>query len=176
VLVIGQGVVGIYAALLSKLRGARVIVSDLCASRLQIARAMGIEETIDASKESTEEKLKELTGNNGPNVIIEATGEPALLKKAFDLVAVNGRVHAQGAYLTPLNIRLQSYFAKEFTLTTSCGEQPDDIANVFTLLGLHNIDVTKLVTKIMPIDQCTEAYELAYSRPEEIMTLALQWK
>ena len=176
VLVIGQGVIGIYAALLSKLRGARVIVSDLCANRLQIARAMGIEETIDALKDPTEEKVRELTVGIGPNVIIEATGEPALLKKAFDMIAVNGRIHAQGSYLTPLNVRLQSYFVKEFILTTSCGEHPDDTASVLELVRQHNIDITKLVTKIMSVDRCNEAYELAYSRPEEIMTLALQWK
>lgn len=176
VLVIGQGVVGIYAALLSKLRGARVITTDLCPERLEIARAMGIEETIDASKELMEQRIKELTGNAGPNVIIEATGEPALLQKAFDMIAVGGRVHAQGAYLTPLSIRLQSYFAKEFTLTTTCGEHPDDTARVFALLREHKIDIAKLVTDVMPVDRCHEAYELAFSRPDEIMTLALKWK
>jgi 2-desacetyl-2-hydroxyethyl bacteriochlorophyllide A dehydrogenase len=176
VLVIGQGVIGIYAALLSKLRGARVIVSDLCSNRLQVAQALGIEDVIDAAKERTEERIKEITDGRGPDVIIEVTGEPALLKKAFDMIGANGRIHAQGGYLTPLSIRLQSYFNKEFTLTTTCGERPDDTAGVLDLVAKHGIDITKFVSQIMPVEKCTEAYELVHGHPEQVMTVALKWK
>jgi 2-desacetyl-2-hydroxyethyl bacteriochlorophyllide A dehydrogenase len=175
VLVIGQGVIGIYAAVLSKLRGARLIVSDLCAERLEVSRALGIEETIDASKESTQERVRELTEGRGPDAIIEVTGEPSLLKHAFDMIGGNGRIHAQGGYLTPLSIRLQSYFHKELTLTTTCGERPDDTAGVLGLVAEHGIDITKLVSRIMPVDECTEAYELVHGRPDEVMTVALKW-
>src|SRR5947209_4589682 len=51
VLVIGQGPIGIILAVLARGEGARVIVSDMFAQRLAVARDFGLQESIDASEQ-----------------------------------------------------------------------------------------------------------------------------
>jgi len=175
VLVIGQGVLGIYAALLSKIRGGRVVVSDLCVNRLETASMLGIRETINASEENTASRIRELTDGQGPDVIIEVTGEPNLLIEAFDMIRVGGRIHAQGAYLTPFSLRMQSVFAKEFTLSTTCAQQPEDTSEALSLLARQNINISKLVSDTVPVEKAAEAYELIHNHPEKAMTVTLKW-
>jgi threonine dehydrogenase-like Zn-dependent dehydrogenase len=74
----GCGSVGQFAIKSAYLLGAeRVIAIDETPERLQMAREQGGAETLDFSKESTLERLKELTGGRGPDAVIDAVGMEA---------------------------------------------------------------------------------------------------
>jgi threonine dehydrogenase-like Zn-dependent dehydrogenase len=77
VAVFGCGPVGQFAIASAMLRGAgRVFAIDAIPSRLEMARSQGAE-TIDFNAEDPVETLKELTGNIGPNRVIDAVGVDA---------------------------------------------------------------------------------------------------
>lgn len=81
-LVLGAaGGVGLAAIQIAKALGARVIAAASTAEKLDICKSNGADELINYSTEDLRERVKELTGGKGPNVIFDPVGgkyaEPA---------------------------------------------------------------------------------------------------
>lgn len=102
VAVMGQGLVGQLAAQFARINGARpVLALDSLASRLAIARATGTEQTIDVRAAGDEDALiaavRDAAGDDGPRVVVEATGVPGPVVTALKLAAHGGRVILLGS-------------------------------------------------------------------------------
>jgi L-iditol 2-dehydrogenase len=77
VLVVGQGPIGSMLMQLAKVRGARVLVSDLSLFRLDLARSLGVT-TFDATQGALEEWVRAQTEGHGADVtLLAATGQGA---------------------------------------------------------------------------------------------------
>ncbi|MFF0545268.1 S-(hydroxymethyl)mycothiol dehydrogenase [Nocardia thailandica] len=84
VAVIGCGGVGDAAVAGARLAGASTIVAvDRDPRKLRWATEFGATHTVDASTEDVVERIKELTGGFGADVVIEAVGRPETWKQAF---------------------------------------------------------------------------------------------
>ncbi len=74
-LVLGAaGGVGLTAVEIGKAMGARVIACASSAEKLALARTYGADETIDYTQENLRERLKELTGGRGVDVVYDPVG------------------------------------------------------------------------------------------------------
>jgi threonine dehydrogenase-like Zn-dependent dehydrogenase len=102
VLVQGSGAVGLSAIALARLSGAsRVVAIGAPADRLELARAMGAEVTIDVGATSVAERaalIRDLTGGLGVDVAIEAAGSARAVEEALDLIRDGGRYVIAGHY------------------------------------------------------------------------------
>lgn len=177
VFVIGQGAIGSMAAQLCKVRGARVIVADLCQNRLDVAQRWGADATINASETDMWEELSSLCDGSQPQAIIEVTGEPELLDEALHRAPAYCRIHAQGMYLEPLSLYIpETLFGRQLTLSATCGERPEMVRAVLELMAEGEVVVDHLVSDTMPASQATEAYERVHENPDEVVTLALDWR
>src|ERR1700733_2959899 len=76
VAVIGCGGVGLGVISGAAFRGARGIAVDVDADKLELARTMGAAEIVNTSEPGFEGRLRALTEQHGPDVIIEAVGTP----------------------------------------------------------------------------------------------------
>ncbi|MCX7840957.1 MAG: zinc-binding alcohol dehydrogenase, partial [Anaerolineae bacterium] len=95
VVVFGLGLVGHLAAQLYRLNGARPVIGiDRIPARIELARKRGIV-TVDAS--DTQSAIAEMTNGRGAEIVIEATGNPAVIPLALDLAAEGGRVVLLGS-------------------------------------------------------------------------------
>jgi L-iditol 2-dehydrogenase len=92
VLVIGQGPIGIILSVLAQKAGATVITSDLYAERLKIAKSLGLENTVDASKEDVVRYVRQQTEERGADAVVLAVGSNGLIRPAMDAARPGGRV------------------------------------------------------------------------------------
>lgn len=84
VAVIGCGGVGDAAIAGAAVAGATTIIAvDLDARKLETARHFGATHTVDASNEDVVDRIRELTGGFGADVVIEACGLPQTYEQAF---------------------------------------------------------------------------------------------
>jgi S-(hydroxymethyl)mycothiol dehydrogenase len=84
VAVIGCGGVGNAAVLGASLAGARTIIAvDVDDRKLEWARQLGATDVINSREADPVERIRELTGGNGADVVIEAVGRPETYKQAF---------------------------------------------------------------------------------------------
>jgi L-iditol 2-dehydrogenase len=101
VAVLGAGPVGQSAVALAALSGAgEVICVGDPASRLEFARRMGATSTfgLDIPSADRTSMIRRLTGGHGVDAVIEASGAPAAVSSALDMVRDGGRVVICGHY------------------------------------------------------------------------------
>jgi len=102
VLVQGSGPVGLAAAAFAGLAGAaQVLVTGAPDARLSLARRLGADHVWDVTATSLEERAEAvagLTGGRGPDVVIEAAGNPAAIGEGLDLVRDGGTYVVAGHY------------------------------------------------------------------------------
>ncbi len=83
----GNGPLGILHGVMARIQGAGLsIATDLSDLRLGIAKNLYADVTMNAAKLGVEERIqrvKDMTEGVGPDLVIEAAGEPRLLSKHF---------------------------------------------------------------------------------------------
>jgi NADPH:quinone reductase-like Zn-dependent oxidoreductase len=108
VLVLGAGSgVGVAATQIAKLFGARVIAAASGARKLEGARALGADETVDYVNEELVAAVKRLTDRRGADIVVEHTGA-ATFPKSVVSCARGGRIVTCGAtsgHEATLNLR-----------------------------------------------------------------------
>lgn len=96
----GAGGLGLYAAAVAKERGAKVIVIEGVPDRIDLARQFGADEIVDMSELRTAdervERVLQLTGGIGPDVVLEVTGIAAAFPESLALARVGGEVVSVG--------------------------------------------------------------------------------
>lgn len=98
VAIFGAGAVGLSAVLAAALTPAQqVIVVDLQPERLRLALELGATDVVNAGEGDPVERIQALTGGDGVDCALEATGIPAVLRQAVDALARPGVCAIVGA-------------------------------------------------------------------------------
>lgn len=160
VAVIGCGIVGLGAVASAVNRGAEVIAIDLDESKLAIARKIGVAHTINPSKVDLHLTLQQLTGGDGPDVIIEAVGSPSTYRSAVDEVAFLGRVVCIGYAKQPVEFNTALFVQKEIEILGSrnCVGSAD-FPEVIRYLEAGKFPVEEVISKIISIEEGPETMD-----------------
>ena len=167
-LVLGaSGGVGLAAVEIGKAMGARVIAAASTSEKLEITRNVGADELINYSESSVRERLKELTGGQGVDVIYDPVGGQ-LFEEAFRSIAWNGRMlvvgFAAGGDIPslPANLPLLKGAALIGVFWGAFAQrQPEDnAANFRQLFAWHAEGKLKpLVSQTFTLEQAAEAID-----------------
>jgi threonine dehydrogenase-like Zn-dependent dehydrogenase len=163
VAVFGCGGVGLGAVAGAAFRGGTVIGLDVDDTKLATARKAGAAYTINTAKEDLHARLEELTGGQGPNVIIEAVGLPETYRAAVEEVAYAGRVVYIGYAKEPVAYETRLFVQKQLDILGSRNAQPEDFRDVIRMLEEYRFPVDEAVTDVVPLEE-TPAILEAWSR------------
>jgi threonine 3-dehydrogenase len=90
VLITGAGTIGLFSIGIARSHGARrVIVTEPSEYRAEIARSLGADLVLDPGKADAREQILAATDGNGPEIVLEMSGNAAALRSALEL-AENG--------------------------------------------------------------------------------------
>jgi len=96
VVVQGSGPIGILSAFMAKQLGARyVLLTGIDASeqvRFGVAKQLGADYVLNIQRENLKEKVMELTGGKGADVVIETSGANSAISGAVSLLKRNGSI------------------------------------------------------------------------------------
>jgi 2-desacetyl-2-hydroxyethyl bacteriochlorophyllide A dehydrogenase len=188
VAVFGQGVIGLLTTRLAQLNGARVTAVDAIDGRLEAARRYGATHTLNARTGTVAERIRETTGGLGADVAIEISGAYPALHEALRSVTVQGRVVASGFYQGDGNgLRLGDEFHHNRVqlVCSQIGGVPPQLAGRWTVERLQRtflhlvadgqVDVTSLVSHVVPVADAAEAYVLLDERPADALQVVLEF-
>ncbi|MDO4758313.1 MAG: zinc-binding alcohol dehydrogenase family protein [Rikenellaceae bacterium] len=142
VMVIGCGMIGVGAIVRAALRGATVIAADIDDEKLALAKELGATYTVNTMVENVHERLQELTGGHGPNVVVEAVGSPITYVMAVDEVAFAGRVVCIGYAKSNVEFQTKLFVQKELDIRGSRNAMPSDFRAVIRFFN-ENPDFPK---------------------------------
>jgi L-iditol 2-dehydrogenase len=159
--IIGQGPVGLSASLFASHIGARVIAVDISPERLELARELGAEEVIDARRENPVERIKGLTGGEGADKTMDASGVSEASHTALDSVRQWGHVCLVGmsGKSTEFNVNLQ-IIQKQLTIHGSWTFNLSGLVEVARYVAERNVPLERLITHRFPLEKAEEAYAL----------------
>ncbi len=92
VVVLGAGPIGLGVVAASAAKGARVIIAEPSAARVEIARRLGAEESVDPTSASFLDDVRDLTGGRGASVVFEASGKPPAMASALEVAGFRARI------------------------------------------------------------------------------------
>ena len=156
VAVLGCGAIGLGAVAGAAYAGGRVIAVDIDDAKLAIAQAAGAAQTLNSAKVNLAEALAELTGGDGPDVVIEAIGLPATFQAAVETVAFAGRVVYVGYAKAPVEYQTKLFVQKELDIRGSRNAL-DDFPRVIQMLEGGKFPTDRVVTGVWPLEQTAQA-------------------
>ena len=157
VVILGSGVIGLGALLGARARGARTIAVDLSAEKLDVARRLGADEVVDASREDVADRVRASTGGEGSDVVIEAVGSAVTFLQAVDIAASCARVVYVGYAKHPVAYDTKQFLLKELDIRGSRGSQLQDFDAVVAWLRQEPDTSQTIVSRIVPLDEAPDA-------------------
>lgn len=171
VVVNGCGPIGLMMTKCAKLKGAYVIACDFNTLRLETARKIGADVTVDLNKVSDQVKaVRDLTPfSRGVDVAIEATGIPEVWEKNIMMARKGGLVMEFGGCKpgTTITIDTKVLHYSQLTIKGVYHTTPRHVAMAFELIKRGEFPEELLITKSYKLDQALEAL-LSHARGESI--------
>ena len=141
-----------------------VYLVDVNAERLKMsAEAVQPEETIDASEVDVVERVMELTGGRGADVVITATAANVTQEQAISMAARNGRISFFGGL--PKNnptISCDSNLVhyRQLHIHGANGSAPEHNKRALEYISTGQVPVKDLITEHIPLDRVLEAFDI----------------
>lgn len=167
--VFGPGPIGVLLALVVKSLGAEVTLIGITkdANRLAKAEDLGIPHVIDSQTKDLAELVKDTTDDLGFDQVFECSGSPQALQQALEIVKKKGKVIQEGLFAkNPVPIDMSLLLNKEIQLIGSRTQKPSSWHKALEWLETSNVDLSPMITKILPLNQWEKAFELAMNGKE----------
>ncbi len=153
VLVIGAGPIGLAAVEFARLTGARVIVMDRVAGRLEFVRTrLGIADTLPATSFAADEAaVRHLTDGRMAEVVVDATGSPESMGQALGFCSFGGRLVYVGITQQTISFpHAPVMHRRELSLLASRNALSRDFTRIIGLIESKAIDTRPWITHRLP--------------------------
>jgi alcohol dehydrogenase len=177
VAVFAQGPIGLCATAGAKLKGAtRIIVVDGLAERLEMARRLGADVTIDFKKTDLVAEILQLTEGRGVDVAIEALGTQHTFESCLRVLKAGGVLSSLGVYSGKLSLPLEAIAAglgDHTIVTTLCPGGKERMRRLMNVVAAARVDLAPLVTHRYTLDQIEQADELFVHQRDGVLKVAI---
>ena len=159
--IIGDGVMGLLQAEIGRWIGAHpVIVSGITPERLKVASALA-DVVIDARHEDAGDAVRRATAGEGADKVIVSVADVAAAQTALSIVRKGGAINLFAGMPagSSLPVDMNRIHYDEVLLTGSFGFGPQDFRKAVELISSGKLDVMRLVTASVPLEETLGAME-----------------
>jgi len=159
VAVFGCGGVGLNVVQIAAAQGARVVAVDLSDEKLEWARRLGADATVNPSREERLDKtLRKVTGG-GADVAFEVVGKAVTQEQALSSLKTGGRAVFVGYSPETMPLNSGRVMFRELEVVGSLGCRPVDYPRAMEMVRQGRIQLLPLVTHRFPLEQIGEAFD-----------------
>ena len=166
VLVLGPGNIGQGAALFARAAGAAqvVVVGKDDTPRLRVLKQMGFDDVVDAGRRPLADALAPYLAHGKFDVVIEATGVPAVVQPALGVLRRRGILVIAGIHPAPVAIDLTRLVREHQQIRGTYRAPVATWARVIAFLDAHGATVRHMITHTVPLAHAQEAFAMARSK------------
>ena len=172
--VVGAGLIGLLVVQGLKRAGCKTILAlDLADERLELALQLGATSVLRSDHEDVLSEVRNLTGGEGADVVMEVVGINPTVKLAVNSARKGGRVCLVGNLAPQVEFPLQAVVTRELDVLGSCainGEYPDSIAAI----AAGEINVKALTSQIVPLQDGASWFARLQAGKEPLLKVILQ--
>ncbi len=172
--VVGAGMIGLLALQALRLAGcSRVFAVDVEDSRLELARRLGADATLNPGACDVPAAVAERTAGRGADLAVEAVGAADPLRTAIASVRKGGAVTLVGNIAPAVELPLQSVVTRQIRLQGSCASSGEYPASI-DLMARGAIRVDWLISAAAPLEEGPAWFDRLYRREPNLMKVVLQ--
>jgi L-iditol 2-dehydrogenase len=166
VAVTGPGAIGLLTAQVAAAAGATVVLcgTGADASRLALARELGIEHALNVESDDVQGTLAELTGGRGADVFFECAGAQPAAQMGLSLVKRGGRYVQVGLFGKPVSVDLELLAYKEIQATGAISSHRESWEKMLYLLGTGRVRTEPLISHRFALQDWREAFRVFEAR------------
>jgi threonine dehydrogenase-like Zn-dependent dehydrogenase len=154
--------------MVSRHKGAEVVVSDPNPARLAKAGDLGF---VTAAPADLEGAVAELAGQAGADVVFEVSGAAGALAAATGLLRTRGRLVIVGIHSEPHAVDLFRVFWRELHLLGARVYEPVDFEKAIELMAEGSLSPQRLITSVVPLDDFAAALDALQSGGDQVKIL-----
>ena len=178
VVVFAQGPIGLCATAGARLLGASTIIAvDGNDHRLDIAKKMGADLTLNFNHCDVVEEIMKITGGRGVDASIEALGTQSTFESALRVLKPGGTLSSLGVYSSDLTIPLGAFAAglgDHRIVTALCPGGKERMRRLMNVVASGRIDLGLMVTHQFKLDDIVAAYELFSNQRDGVLKVAIK--
>ena len=170
VAIVGAGPIGLAALLTAQFYSpAEIVMVDLDANRLEVAKGFGATRTVMAGGEEAKRLILESTTGRGVDTAIEAVGIPATFELCQEIVAPGGVIANIGVHGVKADLHLERLWSHNISITTRL---VDTVTTPMLLktVQANRIDPGRLITHRFGLGRILDAYD-TFSRAADTKAL-----
>ena len=173
--VMGAGCIGLVSMMALKARGvSEVYVVDIMEKRLEKALELGASGVINGAKENVMERVKELTGGNGTDLVIETAGTEITTRQAIQMAKKGSTIvlvgySKSGEMTLPMSLALD----KELTFKTVFRYR-HIYPMAIDAVASGKVNLKGIVTDIFTLDEAQKAMDYSVNNKADIVKAVIK--
>ncbi len=178
VAVIGAGFAGqVLAQGIKRGGAAKVIVTDIIDEKLQLARQLGADVTLNPRTADLEAIINDLTDNRGVDLVAEASGSGSGLNTASKILRRNGTIAIYSHYMKPFMVNMYRWHEDAFKIIHTClmhrtrEEMVVGVREAYRLVQQGLFDISPLLTRSFSLNALIEAFDQEVQDPRSVKTV-----
>jgi len=176
VLIFGVGPIGLLLMQAVRRAGAaQVVVTDLQQERLELAARLGVGATVLAGEDEDQPAALRELAPQGYDMVIDATGVPAVVACCFDYVTPGGKLLLFGVCPEDATIPFRPFdlYRRDISVYGSFALNVT-FGPAIELLRGNAVQVEPLISHRFPLERFPQALEIARTRSEPAMKIVIQ--
>lgn len=166
ILITGAGPIGAICTALARLRGAaEIVVTDVQDFTLEIAARLGADRIVNVARDP--DGLADYAAAKGRiDVVLECSANPHAIAQAIGVTRPQGtlvQIGVGGTVPLPLNLIV----AKELAVFGT-HRFDTEFAEAVRMIGAGEVDLSPMVTEVLPAGEARQAFELAGDRAKAV--------
>lgn len=175
VVVLGAGPIGLLTLQCAKLSGAKkVVVTDLIDFRLKLAEKLGADYVVNVAETDLEKFVEEELGVDSVDLVFECVGVEATINQAIDVVRKGGQVVVVGVFSGKTPVKIHLVQDREIVLKGSLMYLREDFQRAIDLIASKKLQVSPLITHVVPLSRVEEAYRIAVEKKTEAVKVLVR--
>lgn len=158
VLILGSGVSGLLNILVAKLKGAKVVATDINEYRMQKAKECGADEVLRGDQPLDLKADK----------VIVCAGAYQAIEQAFACVDKKGTILLFAIPNKDIAVPTVDFWRNEITITSSYGAAGEDLTEALELIKNGEINVKSLITNVLPLAEIQKGFDLVSGAKESL--------
>ena len=159
VLVLGSGISGLLHIRMSKLKGAKVIATDINKYRLAKALEFGADHVFHASEYSAD-KLKAINNGRLAERVVVCAGARQAVESAVSSIDRSGTILFFAVPREDITLPSMAFWRNEITVTFSYGASPDDLREALRLIETGAVDAGRMITHRISLSDIQQGFKL----------------
>ena len=168
VVILGAGCIGLMTLQACKLKGAsKIVVIDILDNRLNKAIELGATATLKGDDPQLTEKVKNIVGEYGADIVLETAGSAFTAKKALEVIKRRGKILIVGSIQDGVSIEFLK-INREVTIQTVF-RYANDFAATINSIANGEFDVNSIADRFFNYQDTQKAFEFSVNNKKDLI-------